>query len=70
MRAIPKSNKALQASISKHGLDNFHFYVYEYFSTIDGSGNNLLTDLETIQIKKFNHITLYNFMSSATNLTG
>ena len=66
-----KSNSALQAAILKYGLDNFDFYVYEYFSYENKSvSGKLLTDLETTYIKRFNFINLYNFMYSATSLAG
>lgn len=66
-----KSNTALQAAIIKYGLNNFNFYVYEYFSYENKlTSKKLLTDLETSYIKKFNFNRLYNFMYSATSLTG
>jgi group I intron endonuclease len=50
-----KSNKALQAAISKYGLDNFNFCIYEYFTYEDKATSfKFLTDLETMYIKKFN----------------
>lgn len=44
-----KSNKALQAAISKYGLDNFNFCIYEYFTYEDKATSfKLLTELETM----------------------
>lgn len=66
-----KSNKALQSAILKHGIENFSFCVYEYFTYVDKlSSAKLLTDLETIYIKKFNFTNLYNFIKTATSLEG
>lgn len=66
-----KSNKALQAAISKHGLDNFHFCIYEYFTYEDKATSfKLLTDLETMYIKKFNFSNLYNFLENASSSEG
>jgi hypothetical protein len=66
-----KSNKALQLAFSKYGLENFNFLVYEYFTYIDkSSSNKLLTDLESLYIKKFKFEDLYNFMKDATSLAG
>ncbi|MVB68763.1 hypothetical protein DYH53_28770, partial [Klebsiella pneumoniae subsp. pneumoniae] len=59
-----KSNSALQAAILKHGLDNFYFCIYEYFSSArenKATSLKLLTDLETMYIKKFEFSNLYNF---------
>lgn len=66
-----KSNSALQAAILKHGLDNFHFCIYEYFSYENKSNSSkLLTDLESTYIKRFEFSKLYNFMKDATSLEG
>ena len=66
-----KSNKALQAAILKHGLDNFHFCIYEYFTYKDKATSfKLLTDLETLYIKKFNLSNLYNFLENASSSEG
>jgi hypothetical protein len=66
-----KSNSALQLAISKYGLENFEFYVFEYFTYINkSSSNKLLTNLESIYIKKFKLEDLYNFMRDATSLAG
>lgn len=63
-----KSNSALQPAILKHGLDNFYFCIYEYFSYENKSTSfRLLTDLETMYIKKFEFNNLYNFMKNATS---
>lgn len=66
-----KSNRALQSAILKHELENFRFCVYEYFTYENKTtSNKLLTNLETLYIKKFYFTTLYNFMKSATSLEG
>lgn len=66
-----KSNSALQAAILKYGLDNFDFCIYEYFSYENKSTSfKLLTDLESMYIKKFEFSNLYNFMRNATSLEG
>lgn len=66
-----KLNKALQNAFDKYGLDKFKFCIYEYFTydskTISGKA---LTDLETSYIERFDFDTLYNFMKTATSLTG
>lgn len=66
-----KSNRALQFAIAKHGLDNFHFCVYEYFTYENKATSfKLLTDLETMYINKFNFNNLYNFSKSGSSLEG
>ncbi len=66
-----KSNVALQRAIAKHGLDKFHFYIYEYFYyTNKLISNKALTDLETSYLEKFDFKTLYNFKKTATSLKG
>ena len=66
-----KSNIALQRAIAKHGLDKFHFYIYEYFSYSNKLiSNKPLADLETSYIKKFDFKTLYNFNKTARSLQG
>lgn len=65
-----KSNKALQSAIAKHGLANFNFGVFEYLYLDDLQTNKALTDLETSYIQKFDFNLLYNFMKTATSLTG
>jgi hypothetical protein len=49
-----KSNKALQITMDKYGLENFNYCIYEYF-TYDNktTSSKLLTDLETMYINKF-----------------
>lgn len=66
-----KSNKALQNAFDKYGLDKFNFCIYEYF-TYDNKtvGGGALAKLETSYIKKFDFDTLYNFMKTATSITG
>ena len=69
--ASKKSNIALQRAIVKYGLTNFNFCIYEYFSYEDKIiSNNALTELETSYIQRFNFDSLYNFMRTATNLSG
>jgi group I intron endonuclease len=66
-----KSNIALQRAIEKHGLDNFCFYVFEYFDYVDANiSHEAITDLETAYINKFSFIMLYNFMRTATSSLG
>lgn len=66
-----KSNKALQNAFDKYGLDKFNFCIYEYFSYDSKAiSSKALTDLETSYIEKFEFSTLYNFMRTATSLTG
>lgn len=66
-----KSNRALQSAILKHGLENFSFCILEFFTYENKLvSSKLLTDLETLYIKRFNFNTLYNFMKSATSLQG
>lgn len=66
-----KSNSALQSAIAKYGLHNFNFFIYEYF-TYDSKiiSHKALTDLENVYIQKFDFYRLYNFMKTATSLTG
>ena len=64
-------NSALQADISKYGLSNLNFCVYEYFTYESKlKRSKLLTNLETSYIQIFNSNTLYNFTYNATSLTG
>lgn len=66
-----KSNKALQAAISKYGIDNFNFCIYEFFTYENkASSFKLLTDLETIYIRKFKFKDLYNFLENASSSEG
>lgn len=67
-----KSNSALQSAIHRTSFEeNFSFCVYEYFTYENKLASaKLLTDLETIYIRKFNFTTLYNFMKTATSLEG
>lgn len=66
-----KSNTALQKAIVKHGLDKFNFCVYEYFTYHSKViSNKALTVLETSYIDKYPFDKLYNFMRTATSLTG
>lgn len=66
-----KSNKALQNAFLKHGLDKFNFCVYEYFTYHSKVvSHKALMDLETSYIEKHPFDMLYNFMKTATSLTG
>lgn len=66
-----KSNAALQKGIEKYGLDNFNFWVYEYFTyETKIISSKALTDLETNYISKFNIKNLYNFKTIATSMLG
>lgn len=66
-----KSNIALQNGIVKQGLDKFESCAYEYFTYYSKVVNNkALTDLETNHIKKYPFACLYNFIRTATSLTG
>jgi group I intron endonuclease len=62
-----KSNRALQKAIQKYGLENFEFYVYEYY--LDNDPNKLI-NLETDYINKFDFDLLYNFKKLATSMLG
>ena len=66
-----KSNVALLKAFEKYGLANFNFCIYEYFS-YDSKivSNKALTDLETSYIQKYDFDSLYNFMKTATSLSG
>jgi len=66
-----KSNVRLQRAIEKHGIDNFQYCVYEYF-TFDNFVINdyTLVDLETSYIGKFDLKELYNFKSIANSSIG
>jgi len=66
-----KSNRALQAAMDKYGIDNFKFCIYEYFTYENKATNSkLLTDLETMYIRKFKFNDLYNFLENASSLEG
>lgn len=66
-----KSNRALQTAISKYGLDNFNFCIYEYFTYENKTTSfKLLTDLETMYINKFKFSNLYNFLKNASSSEG
>lgn len=69
--ANKKSNIALQNSISKYGLDKFDFHVYEHFTYINKILNHkILTELETIYLKKFDLDELYNYSDEAISNKG
>ena len=66
-----KSNKALQAAISKYGIDNFNLCIYEFFTYENKATSfKLLTDLETMYIRKFKFNDLYNFLENASSSEG
>lgn len=66
-----KSNPALQLAILKYGLENFTFCIFEYFTYENKlTSSKLLTDLESLDIKKFEFNLLYNYMRDATSLKG
>jgi group I intron endonuclease len=66
-----KSNRALQAAISKYGIDNFDFCIYEFFTYENKATSfKLLTDLETMYIRKFKFNNLYNFLENASSSEG
>jgi hypothetical protein len=68
VRAKTKSNSALQFAILKHGLENLNYCIYEFFSYENKSSSfKLLTDLETMYIKKFEFNSLYKFMKKSTS---
>lgn len=62
-----KSNTVLQRAFSKHGLDRFLFYVYEFYVP-----NNAMTlvDLEDRYINAFDFDYLYNLNPNATSSLG
>lgn len=66
-----KSNIALQNAMLKYGLEKFNFGVLEYF-TYDSkiASHKALTDLKTSYIEKYSFYRLYNFMRTATSITG
>lgn len=63
-----KSNTNLQKAFNEHGLKNFNWVVYEYFSykTRIVSSKNLIK-LEASYIKAFDFSTLYNMKQIASN---
>jgi hypothetical protein len=66
-----KSNIALQNAMLKYGLEKFNYGVLEYFTyNSKVVSHKALTDLETSYIKKYSFDRLYNFMQTATSLTG
>jgi group I intron endonuclease len=65
------SNIALQNAIVKHGLDKFNFCIFEYFTYHSKVvSNKAFTDLETSYLEKYPFYSLYNFMRTATSLSG
>ena len=66
-----KSNRALQIAISKYGLENFNFCIFEYFTYENKTTSfKLLTELETMYINKFKFSNLYNFLKNASSSEG
>jgi group I intron endonuclease len=61
-----ESNMRLQRSISKYGIENFHFLIYYWH--LDPSV--ILTDIETETIKGFPFENLYNFKKEANSSLG
>ena len=62
-----KSNIRLQRAISKYGLENFYFIVFEFYNLSD---KVVLTNLETTYLSKFKSDYLYNFKILVTSLLG
>jgi hypothetical protein len=63
-----KSNRVLQAAISKYDLDNFNFCIYEYFTYENKvTSSKLLTYLETMYIRKYKFNDLYKFLENASS---
>src|SRR6266849_800592 len=60
------SNSRLQRSISKYGIENFHFVIYYLHSDT----TVILTDIETEVIKSFPFENLYNYKREATSSLG
>jgi group I intron endonuclease len=62
-----KTNIGLNRAIKKYGLNNFLFYVYEFYLP---SSDLSLVDLENVYISKFKFDTLYNLNPNATSSLG
>lgn len=60
------SNSRLQRSISKYGIQNFHFVIYYWHQ----DPAVILTDIETEVIKSFPFESLYNFKREAASSLG
>jgi len=60
------SNSRLQRSISKYGIQNFHFAIYY----LHKDPAVILTDIETEVIKSFPFENLYNYKKEATSSLG
>nr|UEX92947.1 hypothetical protein [Marasmiellus scandens] len=60
------SNSRLQRSISKYGIQNFHFVIYYYHK----DPAVILTDIETEVIKSFPFENLYNYKREAASSLG
>jgi hypothetical protein len=66
-----KCNRGLQAAISKYGIDNVNFCIYEFFTYENKSTSfTLLTDLETMYIRKCKFNDLYHFLENASSSEG
>lgn len=66
------SNKRLQRSIKKYGLNNFKIVIYYFHvnSHLPKAKHVLLTDMETQIIQSFNFTSLYNFKKEANSSLG
>jgi group I intron endonuclease len=62
-----KSNLRLQYAISKYGLNNFYYLIFEFHKIED---KNLLINLETTIISYFKLNFLYNFKTISTSMVG
>jgi group I intron endonuclease len=63
-----KYNRAPQAAISKYGIDNFNICMYELFTYENKATSfKLLTDLDTMYIRKFKFNDLYHFLENASS---
>ena len=60
------SNSRLQRSISKYGIEKFHFFIYYMHE----DPAVILTDIETEVIKSFPFEDLYNYKREATSSLG
>jgi group I intron endonuclease len=64
-----KSNYFLQKAFIEYGLNNFNFYVYEYFTFQSKKlSSKALIDLEKNYISKFDFNSLYNLKSIGASI--
>jgi hypothetical protein len=61
-----KSNLKLQRSISKYGLENFYYIIFEIFNS---NQNNSLIKSETLFLSYFKLSHLFNFKIIASSFT-